>query len=102
VMWKCTKVLERCPLYYYEIPSNFGLINSMSMQVYACSPEHHGSRIKRSRKGSVFWNHWLEQKGRFYIIYHLSWTRLHFCLQSKYLEKQYNDAQSQLRDIVSS
>ena len=36
------------------------------------------------------------------FIYHLSWKLVYtFAFKSKYLEKQYNDAQSQLRDIVS-
>ena len=36
------------------------------------------------------------------FMYHLSWDLVYAsAFKSKYLEKQYNDAQSQLRDIVS-
>ena len=71
------------------------------LQVHASSAQNDGERPKSSGERTKRGYQQLEQEGkhvRILYTYALTFTPM---AQSNYLEKQYNDAQAQLRDIVS-
>ena len=96
--WSCIKVLARCPLYAYVNPQSFCLIvHGRFMHVPRNTMEEELKGQEKELSDDIA-N--LNKKVGF--MYHLSWDLVYAsAFKSKYLEKQYNDAQSQLRDIVS-
>src|SRR5579863_1040543 len=70
-----------------------------SKKVYDDSAFGHGERPPQSREGFDGRNQHLGQKGDF-LRATSEFIESDGAFQVKYLEKQFNDAQSQLRDIV--
>jgi prefoldin subunit 1 len=69
-------------------------------QVHASSPPCHGKWSQNTRERADWWHDKSCQEGDTSVVNFMSG---YWCIQQgKYLEKQFNDAQGQLRDIVSN